>query len=175
MFSSRLRSGFLTIVITVISALPASGTATAEHAEKATGPIILTVAGSIGGTDSSGAAEFDREGLAEIGWREVTSYTDWTEGPQKFSGVPLQALLDHVGAKGDTLLAEALNDYAIRLPISDAARYDVLLAMKNNGEWMRIRDKGPIWIIYPEDTQMSGNRGAHNDKMVWQLRRLTVE
>lgn len=146
----------------------------AESLPQPTGEVLLTVEGNIGATNRNGAADFDLTMLREIGWQAAESYTDWTEGPQMFEGVPLDRLLQAVQAKGDMLRAVALNDYAVEIPASDAAEYDVLLAIRRNGEAMPVRDKGPIWIIYPQ-ADSSTRVGAHNDKMVWQLRRIRVE
>ncbi len=136
--------------------------------------MLLTVEGAIGKTNREGAADFDRAMLKAIGWRKIESHTDWTEGPQRFAGVPLSALLEAVEARGDSLRAVALNDYAADLPLSDAAEHDVLLALRHNGEAMRVRDRGPIWVIYPQDTLRTDTPGRHNAKMVWQLRTLVV-
>jgi hypothetical protein len=44
-----------------------------------------------------------------------------------------------------------------------------------NGEYLEIRDKGPIWIVYPRD-QFSELRNSMVDKKwVWQLSELEVK
>src|SRR3546814_19130613 len=68
-----------------------------------------------------------------------------------FEGVAVAALLDFVRAEGSTVTAIALNDYKVQIPVSDIHDYPVLLALKMNGETLRVRDKGPIWIVYPLD------------------------
>jgi hypothetical protein len=57
--------------------------------------------------------------------------------------------MEAVGAAGTEVGAFALNEYQQTIPISDFASYDVLLAFRMNGRPMRLRDKGPIWIVYP--------------------------
>lgn len=84
-------------------------------------------------------------------------------------------LLDAVGADGETVKAIALNDYMIDIPISDVERYEVLLALKMNGEYMRVRDKGPIWIVYPYDQYDELNEPGIRERSVWQLRELIVK
>lgn len=135
------------------------------------GPVILTVAGTIERTNVGGLAEFDLDMLLAMPQTQVRTDTFWTDGPQEFSGVPLADLLAHVGADGATLRATALNDYAIEIPVSDASDHGVLLALEHNGALMRVRDKGPIWVVYPNPDDVPEAR----NRMIWQLRRLDVE
>ncbi len=128
------------------------------------GPVILTVA-QAGGE----VLVFDRARLQSIGWTTITTVTSFTEGPQEFSGVPLAALIAAVDATGTVIEATALNDYRVEIPFAHAADHDVFLALDQNGQPMRVRDRGPIWIVYPQDSL----RPAHDrfdTFMVWQLR-----
>lgn len=164
--------------LAAVFAIAAAAAPAAVHAAdlpQPEGPVVLTLEGGIGVTNRDGAADFDRAMLRDVGWREIESYTDWTEGLQSFGGVPLAALLERVEADGETLHAVALNEYAAELPLADAAEHDVLLAMTRDGEPMSVREKGPIWIVYPQDEPAGELANLHNDKMVWQLRTLIVE
>ena len=104
----------------------------------------------------------------------LVTTTPWTQGEVTFEGVLARELMAAVGASGATVSAIALDDYAADLPITDFADNDVLLALRMNGEVMRVRDKGPIWIIYPAASAGSVE-GSIGDKMVWQLKQLTVQ
>ncbi len=50
-----------------------------------------------------------------------------------------------------------------------------MLALKLNGEYMRIRDKGPIWVVYPAHLEPELAGAAHQGKWVWQLAEITFE
>lgn len=138
------------------------------------GRVLLTVTGAIKNTNVDETAQFDRAMLEEIGWRTFETHTFWTEGPQEFSGVPLAALLAVLGAgDGDVIRAAAINDYRVEIPISDAAEHDVVIALEHNGMPMRVRDKGPMWIIYPiEPSEVKDSE--FNSKMIWQLSALHI-
>ena len=41
----------------------------------------------------------------------------------------------------------ALNDYTTVIPLSDFKKYNAILALKINGKYMRIRDKGPFYSL----------------------------
>lgn len=146
----------------------------AEPLARPEGNVILSITGSISTTNAEGRADFDRQMLEALEWQTVSSYTRWTDGVQSFEGVPLSAVLRRVGASGEKVIASALNDYKVEIPLADAEAYSVLLAMKQNGEWMRVRDKGPIWIIYPYDN-VDRILDVHANRMVWQLRSLGIE
>ncbi len=88
--------------------------------------------------------------LEASGRASFTTGSEVTSKPQLFEGVPLRAVLDRVGARGKTMKAFALNDYEITIPFDDL-RFEPLLAMKADGQVLTVRDKGPLWIVYPRD------------------------
>jgi hypothetical protein len=86
----------------------------------------------------------------------------------------MERLMQAVGASGDQVLAYALNDYSTELPISDFARYNVLLALKRDGEYMPVRDKGPLFIVYPFDSSPELRHQRFYSRSAWQLARIVV-
>lgn len=82
--------------------------------------------------------------------------------------------MEAVGASGSVLTATAVNDYAIEIPISHADAHDVILAMDMNGKLMRVRDKGPIWVVYPL-SEPDAEKKPFDNQMIWQLDRLSVQ
>ncbi len=67
----------------------------------------------------------------------------------------------------------ALNDYAIDIPAQDWKKYTVVLASRHNGATMRVREKGPLWVIYPLDTFSELEKQETNARMVWQVAHIT--
>ncbi len=130
------------------------------------GPVILSVTGAGGET-----WEFDRGMIEALGWRTITTVTPFTEGMQEFSGVSVSDLVEATGVSGTMVDAIALNDYRVEIPAEHIEAHDVFLALDQNGEPMRVRDRGPIWIIYPADTLLAAS-DRFDSFMVWQLREL---
>ncbi len=156
----------LLVLVAVLAGLGLSSRGDAMDLGPPEGPVILTV--QLPGGDP---LEFDRSMLQSLGWTTITTVTSFTDGPQDFSGIPLSALIRATGASGTLIEATALNDYRVELPFAHADEHDVFLALDQNGQPMRVRDRGPIWIIYPQD----GRREVSNrfdTFMVWQLRDL---
>lgn len=133
------------------------------------GKIILTVSGNIGNTNSGDKAEFDLAMLEALGVSELKLETPWTEGLQIFNGVLASKVLNAVAAQGKMVVARAINDYQVKIPVSELRQYPILLALKQNGSYMRVRDKGPIWVIYPIMSYPELDNGKTNDKWIWQL------
>lgn len=164
---------FLKRLLPIVFSASLAGAAFASMLGVPTGPVILTVSGSISETNDGEVANFDRSMLKEMDWKSVVSFTRWTDGPTTFSGVELSSVLDAVGAEGTNIIASALNDYSVGIPVSDADAHHVLLALEMNGVPMKIRDKGPIWVIYPQ-TEMQLDDPQFDEKMIWQLKSIQI-
>jgi hypothetical protein len=136
--------------------------------------VVLTVTGAIGFTNAPGRADFDLEMLERLGRGRLRTWTPWTEGEVEFEGVLARRLMEAVAARGTEVDALALNDYAQTIPLEDFHRYDVLLATRVNGQLMRVRDKGPIWIVYPWSEHPELDDFGTREKSVWQLSSLHV-
>lgn len=138
------------------------------------GPVILTISGNIERTNGSGQARFDKEMLEAIGSASYTTRSEVSSKPQLFEGVPLRAVLERAGARGKVMTASALNDYEISIPFEDL-QFEPLLAMKVDGQVLTVRDKGPLWIVYPRDAHEVLDDVKYYSRWVWQLNRLHVE
>lgn len=150
--------------------LAADRQALSDTLEMPNGPVILVVSGAIANSNVNGEAHFDYEMLENLGLVKLVTWTPWTEGMPEFEGVRAGDLMAAVGARGKHLQARALNDYKVEIPISDFERFEVIFALKQDGRRMRVRDKGPIWVIYRNPSSMDVR-----DKMIWQLNELRVE
>jgi len=117
---------------------------------------------------------FDRAELEALGTASIETTTIWTEGVQTFEGVPLAVLMQELGAQDGKILATAINDYTIEIPLSDATENGPILALKMNGEQMSVRDKGPVWVVYPYDADADYRTEVIYSRSIWQLDRIEV-
>ena len=90
-------------------------------------------------------------------------------------GVELATLLAALGAEGTVLLAIAHNDYAVDIPVSDAVAGGPVVAYLRNGAAMSMRDKGPLWVIYPFDSKPEYQSELIYSRSIWQLDRIEVQ
>jgi hypothetical protein len=135
---------------------------------------ILTVSGKIGVFNEGNTARFDRPMLEAIGMASFTTTTPWYDGPVTFEGPPMAKVMSTVAASGDTVTAVALNDYVTEIPMHDFTRYGVLLALKRDGAYMPVRDKGPLFIVYPYDSNPDLRHRRFYSRSAWQLTKIIV-
>lgn len=169
-------SRFLRIVFAGFTvAFTAATAAQAGALPEPTSDPILTIAGNIEHTNDEGTARFDLQMLEAMEQITVETSTPWHDAVVQFEGISLAELMDLVGAKGESVLAVALNDYTIEIPMEDFARHGVILATKKDGEYMPVRDKGPLFIIYPYDSDPELQSQTYYGRSAWQLARLVVQ
>jgi hypothetical protein len=60
------------------------------------------------------------------------------------------------------------------MPIDDAQRHDVLLARLIDDKPMTVRDKGPLFVIYPFDSKPELRSAVYYSRSAWQLRTIEV-
>lgn len=162
----------LAALVIALSAWAGTGIAQAETLGAPKDKPILTVSGKIAVTNKGDTAQFDRAMLEELGTTTIETTTPWDEGVIKFEGVLIRELMKKVGASGERAAIVALNDYMSEIPLEDFEKYDVILALKRNGEYMGVRDKGPLFIVYPYDTQPELKTQTYYARSVWQVARI---
>lgn len=160
--------------LALVLGLGLAGQAPAQTLPTPEGPVILTVTGSIGCTNRERAAEFDRKMLQAMDPVTLRTSTLWNDGVQTFTGVRLKTLLERVCATGSQIDAWALNDYWAEIPVTDAVEDGPILAYEQNGKALTVRDKGPLWIIYPYDANPDYQTEVIYTRSVWQLVRLEL-
>lgn len=154
------------VTLLILSALVISRASIAD-----TG-VVLTVSGKIAG---NGSRDFTLEDLEKIGTTSFVSRNNWMEGTHTFEGVPFQKFLETVGAKGKSLMVVALNEYEAEIPMEAVKGKPGLLVTRINGETISVREKGPVWILYPQtDDYPEYRKPPYTHYMVWQLRRIDV-
>lgn len=148
--------------------------ANADALSSPEGPVILTVSGSITHTNGDGIAQFDQAMLDALEQRTTTAQTPWFDGQHEFRGPLGSAILDAVGATGTHLSVVALNDYAADVPLADMHAFPVVLATHLDGARMSVRDKGPLFLIYPFDENPDLFNEVYFSRSVWQIARIEV-
>jgi hypothetical protein len=139
------------------------------------GDVILTVTSKeLDHPNVNGTAQFDMQMLEALAGRTGKMETPWTEGAVTFSGPLLRSVIEAAGAHGANIKVIALNDYAADLPIEDATSIDTMLATRMDGNPMSIRDKGPLFLVYPFDKDKSLINEKYFSRSVWQIRAIEV-
>lgn len=113
--------------------------------------------------------------LEKMPQTRIATTTPFLPGTVTFQGVLLRELLKSANLTAPMLVMTALNDYRVEVPASDAQAYDVIVAYKVDGKYMRVRDKGPFWLIYPLDQHPELQNETTATKMIWQIKTIDGE
>jgi len=148
--------------------------ASAQDVALPEGDVVLTVSGEITVTNAGDTLVFDRASLVALGTEAFETTTIWTDGLHTFEGVSLKTLTEMLGVEDGTLLATAINDYTVEIPVSDAIENGPIIAYLMNGEGMSVREKGPLWIVYPYDSTADYRTEIVYSRSIWQLDRIEV-
>ena len=141
-----------------------------------TEPVVLTVRGRLGLAHAEAGVTFDMPTLERLGLIRFTTPTAWTDGLVTFEGVLLSRLLEVLTVPGDVtaLTMTALNDYQVVIPAADVHTWPVIIALKRDGQYMSIRNKGPLWVVYPRHAFPELEQAKHNSKWIWQLKEIVI-
>jgi len=173
-FASSARFGGLVAPVVLSAAAMLTVVSPAAALDAPRGEVLLRVTGDISVSNDGNAAVFDREMLEALDPVTFETTTIWTDGVQEFTGVSLADLARILGVQSGNLRATAINDYAIDVPVSDAVEGGPIVAYARNGVPMSVRDKGPLWIVYPYDANPDYRSEQIYTRSIWQLDRIEV-
>lgn len=139
------------------------------------GQVLLVIADLATPQHGSRVRKLDLAMLQAFPHHRFTTTTVWTRGRQRFEGVLLRDLVAWLNVPpGAVLHAHAANDYVARIPLSDATDPGPMIAYLRNGKPMRLRDKGPLWLVYPYDAGAQWQTEVVYSRSIWQLDRITI-
>ena len=143
--------------------------------ELPTGRVILQASGNISVTNVGDTAQFDLEMLEKLPMTSFVTATPWTEKTHRWEGVLMSDFLRHIGAGSQSFRASALDDYYVQVEGIDFNKYPIILALKRDGKKMRVRDKGPIWLMFPWDDYPKIHNETNVAFSVWQLSEIRID
>lgn len=129
---------------------------------------------SVRDTDAGTQTLFSDEGLSALPQISFTTSTLWTEGEIEFSGPALLDVLDAAGLSGDweAIRLTALNDYSVTMERSLIEPMAPIVANRMNGTPFSVRDKGPLWVMFPFDQDIRFRSESYFALSIWQLSRI---
>ncbi len=126
---------------------------------------VLTVAGLPAGAE----LVLTLDQLRAMESRDLRTGTPWTSGAETFTGVTGRRFVEVLGAGGSEVIADALNDYHVTIPFDVFASDTLLIAYARDGQPMAVRDKGPLWIVFPFDAQELYRSDSYKAYAIWSL------
>ncbi|MBK1714024.1 hypothetical protein [Rubrivivax gelatinosus] len=138
------------------------------------GKVVLTLTGRVLSPNFGARADFDMAMLEHLPQTSFVTRTPWYAQARRFTGPLLRDVLASASARGSQLRAIALNDYWVDIPYDDVARHDVIVARLLDERPMAVRDKGPLFVIYPFDSDETLRSPVYYSRSAWQLRTIEV-
>ena len=136
---------------------------------------ILTLSGKIAVKNAGETARFDMKMIEALPQHSFTTSTPWFDKPVKFTGPLLSDVLAAVKASGTTVSAVAINDYKVSIPMTDATKFKMILARQIDDKPIPVREKGPLFVVYPFDTSAELRTSKFYERSIWQLKALEVQ
>lgn len=174
------------IIVLLASAAAPTRAETARSSE----PVVLTVVGKIRKTNRPGfdklqdvffnyhdrmftrAFEFDRNGMEALGTRKaVINYAGWPR-PVTVEGPLLRDILAAAEAEIGKLRITALDGFAVELEPKDLAEQDWIVALKADGRYLGIGERGPSWVLY---ARRDGRPARDEDEARWPWAAFLIE
>lgn len=139
-------------------------------------PVILEIQGILAGEGVQVPAThcLTRAEFIALPQSDFTTSTIWTDGEVTFSGVYLRDLLAYLNVKDGMIDLWAVNDYFVDMSVAEGLEDDALIASHMNGQEMTLRNKGPLWLIYPFDYDERYKSELYFSRSIWQLVRLEI-
>jgi len=114
--------------------------------------------------------ELSEEQLMALAQAQIETENEWVDSMTLFEGPLARDIMALMGlGVDDTVMLTAVNDYSIEVPVADFFEYDVVFAHSSDGVRLSLRDKGPIWVVYPTSANPELQDPTYNTRMIWQL------
>lgn len=120
------------------------------------------------------AMTFDAASLSKL--PSVTVKADFPLGGDvhTYEGPLLADVLEAAGAFGDKVTIQALDGYAMEVPLEEMLAQGAVLAMKRNGAPFSIGGFGPTQIVFPR-AERAELQDMPDDRWVWSVFHIKVE
>ncbi|MDA0130028.1 molybdopterin-dependent oxidoreductase [Vibrio sp. MarTm2] len=99
----------------------------------------------------------------------------WFEGSRSFTGFKVTSLLNYLRiTDAFSLSFIALNDYAASSRVEDILQYEPIIAYEMNGKKMKVRNKGPYWLLFNLSRHPEIDNASFHSQMVWQIDEIMI-
>lgn len=116
-----------------------------------------------------GRIEMTDEALLELPQVSFSTTSIWTEGVNTYSGPSLKTVLAQAGINGGTIELTAVNDYTVVVDYNTLDDDAPIIANRINDQAFSRREKGPLWVVYPYDSDDSYKTEQIYSNSIWQL------
>ncbi len=163
------RSALLAIGVAALCRLDRAAAAATDYDDQATKLISLS--------DAAGrTTTFSRDDLAALPQTRFATRAPWMTDPVDFSGPSIAALLEAFApdATFERIEIVALDDYVASADVSTLVADGAILAIKQNGAFLPVAEKGPALMIFPFDDRPELADKPHFGLCIWQISQIKL-
>ena len=117
--------------------------------------------------------QYSVDQLLNIQTSTLKTLTPWSKGEPIFKGLNIIDLLNKHNITSGELKLTALNDYSISVPVQELIEAQAFLAMYQDDKILKVRDKGPFWLIFPWSNRSELINTKVSSWSIWQIK--TIE
>ena len=111
----------------------------------------------------------DRAAIETLPQIDFQTTTIWTDGTHHFSGPSLLSVLRAAGIVDGVVSLRAANDYSVEIPVAELTENAPIIATRIDGKPFDLREKGPLWLVYPYDSSPAYQSETVYSRSLWQL------
>lgn len=117
-----------------------------------------------------------RELEHELSFVSFYVYNPWEKKSDHYEGVLLDTFAKHFGGKDlNALRLIAIDDYEVRFEKDYFQRERILLVAKVNGEYISIKEKGPMRIIFVDYDKRKKEYELNLPQWMWMITKIEFE
>lgn len=125
------------------------------------------------GANSDDSRALTLADLEEMPQTTIMTANEFTDGVVAYQGPLARDVIKRFGLDAsEKIRFVASNDYSIDIPTRDLMDYDVVLALRADGERLSRRTRGPIWLMYPISDHPELQDPIFNSRLIWQVERM---
>ncbi len=108
--------------------------------------------------------------LRDMSQETVVTGNEFVDGKRVFRGPLMRDVMRRFSSSLPKMVVlTAANDFQSAAPVKEFFKYNVILALSVDGVALSMRDKGPIWMIYPMSDFPELRDPSYNSRLIWQL------
>lgn len=113
------------------------------------------------------------EDLEKLPLTEYSVFDPFKKKRFSFTGILLREIVREYGASGvDKIQLKAIDEYVVDFIQDDWTRWDIMLATRQDGKHIEIKQSGPARIVMPYDTAKDIDHDVYSPKWIWLVNKI---
>jgi hypothetical protein len=126
-----------------------------------------------GGNIPSGQTYVTAETLSELKQTEYSTENPFDHQTYTYTGVLLRDLAEfYAGKECRSIILTAQDSYSVTFTKEEWTKWDIMLALKTNGNYMTLIESGPAKIVMPYSKSRTINETIYTPKWIWLIKKI---